>query len=113
MHNGQFSGYGSDRRHVDALLLMALAAGSMTLPHRPWHVAAARFEHLARQRGTAPHVRLAAAFPDGQRLYALRYVSHNYAPTLYHRWSDTHGGRAEAYPAITAALSGSSSSNRR
>ena len=56
--------------------------------------ATAKFEALARQRGTAPFVRLTAAFSDGQRLYALRYASDDLAPTLYHRWSDGRGGRA-------------------
>ena len=56
--------------------------------------ATARFQALARDRGEAPHVRLTAAFSDGQRLYALRYASDDQAPTLFHRWSENRNGRA-------------------
>ena len=112
MHNGQFGGYDSYRRHADALIpdeyyphrkgatdsealfLMALAEGLDDDPAGAMARATAKFEALARQRGTAPHVRLTAAFSDGARLYALRYASDDHAPTLFHRWSDTRGGRA-------------------
>ncbi len=112
MHNGQFGGYDGYRRHADALIpdeyyghrkgatdsealfLMALAEGLDDDPAAAMARATARFELLARQRGSAPHVRLTAAFSDGQRLFALRYASDDHAPTLYHRWSDTRGGRA-------------------
>ena len=56
--------------------------------------ATARFEALARQRGTAPHVRLTCAFSDGLRLYAARYATDDQAPTLYYRWSETRHGWA-------------------
>ena len=46
------------------------------------------------RRGCAPFVRAACAFSDGRRLYALRYASDDQAPSLYHRWSQTRGGRA-------------------
>ena len=112
MHNGQFGGYDQYRRHADALIpdefyphrkgatdsealfLMALAEGMDADPAGAMARATAKFEALARQRGTAPFVRLTAAFSDGQRLYALRYASDDLAPTLYHRWSDRRGGRA-------------------
>ncbi len=112
MHNGQFGGYDSYRRHAEALIddeyyahrkgatdsevlfLMALAEGLDQDPAGAMARATAKFEALARQRGTLPHVRLTAAFSDGQRLYALRYASDEHAPTLYHRWSDRRGGRA-------------------
>ena len=112
MHNCQFGGYDQYRRHADALIpddyyphrkgatdsealfLMALAEGLDHDPAGAMARATAKFEALARQRGTAPFVRLTAAFSDGQRLYALRYASDDLAPTLYHRWSDGRGGRA-------------------
>lgn len=112
MHNGQFGGYDSYRRHADALIpdelyahrkgatdsealfLMALGEGLDADPAAAMARATAKFTALARQRGAAPHVRLTAAFSDGQRLYALRYASDECAPTLYHRWSETRGGRA-------------------
>ena len=112
MHNGQFGGYDQYRRHADALIpdefyphrkgatdsealfLMALAEGMDADPAGAMARATAKFEALARQRGAAPHVRLTAAFSDGERLYALRYASDDNAPTLYHRWSERRGGRA-------------------
>ena len=112
MHNGQFGGYDSYRRHADALIpdefyphrkgatdsealfLMALGEGLDHDPAGAMARATAKFEALARQRGTTPYVRLTAAFSDGERLYALRYASDDLAPTLYHRWSEGRGGRA-------------------
>ena len=37
---------------------------------------------------------MTAAFSDGGTLYAIRAASDDLAPTLWHRWSDTRGGRA-------------------
>jgi glutamine amidotransferase len=56
--------------------------------------AVARFESLSRAQGDGPHLRMTAAFSDGRRLYAVRYSSDAVAPTLYHRWSVSRGGRA-------------------
>ncbi|MVX51041.1 class II glutamine amidotransferase, partial [Rhodobacter sphaeroides] len=53
-----------------------------------------RLERLSREKGGVPHVRLTAAFSDGERLFAVRYASDEQAPTLYHRWSLRRGGRA-------------------
>ena len=112
MHNGQFGGYDGWRRSAEmiipdefyahrkgatdseALFLIALGHGLDLDPLGAMARAVAEMEALARARGTLPHVRLTAAFSDGQRLYALRYASDDAAPTLYHRWSDTRGGRA-------------------
>ena len=112
MHNGQFGGYDDYRRHAEALIpdelyphrkgatdsealfLMALGEGMDADPALAMARATAKFEALARQRGSLPHVRLTAAFSDGQRLYALRYASDEHAPSLFHRWSDTRGGQA-------------------
>lgn len=112
MHNGQFGGYDGYRRHADALIpdefyayrkgatdsealfLLALGEGLQTDPAGAMARATAKFQALARERGSAPHVRLTAAFSDGARLYALRYASDDHAPTLFHRWSDNRNGRA-------------------
>ncbi|WP_423211294.1 class II glutamine amidotransferase [Paracoccus yeei] len=112
MHNGQFGGYDRYRRHAEALIpddyyahrkgatdsealfLMALGEGLASDPAGAMARATARFQALARDRGEAPHVRLTAAFSDGQRLYALRYASDDQAPTLFHRWSENRNGRA-------------------
>ena len=112
MHNGQFGGYDGWRRSAEvlipddlygqrkgatdseALFLCALGEGLDRDPAGAMALATARFEALARSRGAAPFVRLTCAMSDGQRLYALRYASDDQAPTLYHRWSDSRGGRA-------------------
>lgn len=112
MHNGQFGGYDGFRRDADvqitdeyyphrkgatdseALFLIALGEGLDADPLGAMQRAVARLTDLAIRRGTAPHVRLTAAFSDGQRLYAIRHASDDQAPTLYHRWSASRGGRA-------------------
>lgn len=112
MHNGQVGGYDGFRRLADmmipdhlyahrkgatdseALFLVALAEGLDADPCGAMARAVARFEALSRERGAAPHLRMTAAFSDGQRLFAVRYASDDAAPTLYHRWSESRGGRA-------------------
>lgn len=112
MHNGQIGGYDAFRRagemlipdHLfahrkgatdsEALFLLAIAEGLDAEPKAALERATARLEDLSRERGHGPHMRLTAAFSDGERLYAVRYASDAAAPTLYHRWSDTRGGRA-------------------
>jgi glutamine amidotransferase len=112
MHNGQIGGYDQFRRCADmlipdtlyahrkgatdseALFLVALAEGLETDPQGAIERSVARFEALSRQKGAAPHIRLTAAFSDGERLFAVRYATDEHAPTLYHRWSETFAGRA-------------------
>ena len=112
MHNGQVGGYDAFRRDADmmipeslyphrkgatdseALFLVALGEGLDEDPKGALERATARLEALARRKGQAPHFRMTAAFSDGTRLYAVRYSSDDLAPTLYHRWSDSRGGRA-------------------
>jgi predicted glutamine amidotransferase len=112
MHNGQIGGYDHFRRAADmmipeelyacrkgatdseALFLIAVAEGLDDDPLGAMERAAARLIRLAREKGEAPHLRMTAALSDGQRLYAIRYSTDDRAPTLYHRWSDTRGGRA-------------------
>jgi predicted glutamine amidotransferase len=112
MHNGQVGGYDSFRRDADmlipddlyahrkgatdseALFLIALAEGLDADPAGALARAAQHLIGLSRAKGCGPHLRLTAALSDGQRLYALRYATDDHAPTLYHRWSDTRGGRA-------------------
>jgi len=112
MHNGQIGGYDAFRRDAEmmiadhlyphrkgatdseALFLMALGGGLEDDPCGALEHAVARLEALSRARGSAPHVRLTAAFSDGRRLYAARYATDDVVPTLYHRWSERFGGRA-------------------
>jgi glutamine amidotransferase len=112
MHNGQVGGYDAFRRDADMLIpdalyphrkgatdseaffLVALAEGLADDPQGALARTAARFIALAQAKGGLPWLRLTAALSDGQRLYALRYATDDQAPTLWHRWSDTRGGRA-------------------
>lgn len=112
MHNGQVGGYDAFRRDAEmmipddlypqrkgatdseALFLVALAEGLDNDPQGALERAAARFIALSEAKGEGPHLRLTAALSDGQRLYAVRYATNEDPPTLYHRWSDTRGGRA-------------------
>ncbi len=112
MHNGQVGGYDAFRRDADmmipehlyphrkgatdseALFLAALAEGLEDDPKGAMERAAARFIVIARAKGALPYLRLTGALSDGKRLYAMRYATDDKAPTLYHRWSDTRGGRA-------------------
>lgn len=112
MHNGQIGGYDAFRRDADmlipdplyphrrgatdseALFLVALAEGLDRDPAGALARACARFIALSRARGAAPHLRLTCAFADGRTLYAARYATDEAAPSLWHRWSDTRGGRA-------------------
>ena len=112
MHNGQIGGYDRFRRDADmmipdtlyphrkgatdseALFLVALAEGLDRDPQGALERATARFETLSRAKGATPHIRLTAAFSDGETLFAVRYASDEAAPSLWHRWSDSRGGRA-------------------
>jgi glutamine amidotransferase len=112
MHNGQVGGYDAFRRDADmlipealypsrkgatdseALFLLAVAEGLDDDPRGALERAAARFIALARRKGAAPHLRMTAALSDGQALHAVRYATDDAAPSLYHRWSETRGGRA-------------------
>lgn len=112
MHNGQIGGYDQFRRDAEmmiddtyyphrkgatdseALFLVALGEGLQDDPKGAFERATQRFEALSRAKGSAPHIRLTAAFSDGKRLYAMRYATDDQAPSLYYRWSDVLGGRA-------------------
>jgi len=112
MHNGQIGGYDSFRRDADmlipdqlypfrrgatdseALFLIALSEGLDSDPYGALKRAVARMVAISRAKGHAPHLRLTAAFSDGETLYAVRAASDDQAPTLWHRWSDSRGGRA-------------------
>ncbi len=112
MHNGQVGGYDAFRRDADmmipadlypfrkgatdseALFLIALAEGLDDDPQAALERAAMRLMALSREKGSTPSLRLTAAFSDGETLYAVRYASDDAAPSLWHRWSDSRGGRA-------------------
>jgi glutamine amidotransferase len=110
MHNGQVGGYAGFRRHVDmmideacyahrngttdseALFLLALGQGLADDPKAALERATGRMEALSRASGATPHMRMTVAFTDGHTLYAARYASDDYAPSLYHRRSSGSDG---------------------
>lgn len=112
MHNGQIGGYDAFRRDADmlipdplyahrkgatdseALFLLALAEGLDSDPAGAMARAVSRLVALSRAKGGTPHLRLTAAFSDGETLYAVRAASDDQAPSLWHRWSDSRQGRA-------------------
>ncbi|NPD15609.1 class II glutamine amidotransferase [Xinfangfangia sp. D13-10-4-6] len=112
MHNGQIGGYDAFRRDAEmmipealypqrkgatdseALFLVALSEGLEADPRAALERACARFIALARRKGAAPYLRLAAALSDGKSLYAIRYSSDEFAPSLWYRWSESRKGMA-------------------
>lgn len=112
MHNGQIGGYERFRRDADmlipdhlyahrkgatdseALFLLALAEGLDNDPAGAMARAVAKLVALSRAKGGTPHLRLTAAFSDGETLYAVHAASDEQAPSLWHRWSTSRQGRA-------------------
>ncbi len=103
MHNGMLGGYNGFRKAVDQMIpdalygnrkgatdseaafLIALGDGLEAEPKAAMERTVARLEGLARARGETPYMRFTAAFSDGKRLYAVRYASDKFAPSLYLR----------------------------
>ncbi|MEP3430249.1 MAG: class II glutamine amidotransferase [Roseibium sp.] len=103
MHNGQVGGYDKVRRRLDnmipddlyrdrlggtdseSLFLIALAYGLKDHPCKAMARAVMETEALSKYSGTSPHMRFASAWSDGETLYAARYASDRFAPTLFYR----------------------------
>ena len=101
MHNGQIGGFEQIRRRLEGslpdhlyaerhgstdselLFLIMLDEGLSDDPHRATQRAVSRVTAAARAAGVEPFVRLTAAFSDGKSLYAVRYATDRFAPTLY------------------------------
>ncbi|MGB7242471.1 MAG: class II glutamine amidotransferase [Sulfitobacter sp.] len=114
MHNGQVGGFDTIRRRAEmhisdaffaqrkgatdseALFLTACSAGLDAGPKAAMEIAVQKFESLARtaHSGQGPLMRVAAAFSDGETLYAVRYASDDHAPSLYYQWNDPWQGWA-------------------
>ena len=106
MHNGQIGGYDKVRRRLDnmipddlyqdrlggtdseSLFLIAISHGLKEQPQAAMARAVRDAEALSRASGTMPHMRFATAWSDGETLYAARYASDRFAPTLYYREFD-------------------------
>lgn len=105
MHNGQVGGFDQFRKAADmliddrfyahrkgatdseALFLVACGFDLQAEPRSALERSVAAFEALAEKAGATPHMRMAAALSDGQTLYAVRYASDAYAPSLYYQWN--------------------------
>ncbi|MCV0427369.1 MAG: class II glutamine amidotransferase [Roseibium sp.] len=103
MHNGQVGGYDKIRRRLDnmipddlyrdrmggtdseSLFLIALAYGLKQHPRAAMARAIHEAEALSKYSGTKPHMRFASAWSDGKTLYAARYASDKFPPSLYYR----------------------------
>jgi glutamine amidotransferase len=108
MHNGQIGGYARIRRRIEALIpddlyqrrlgttdseaifLMALAFGLADDPVAAMARTLGAVRGLMREAGIGEPLRFAAAFTDGESLYAYRWASDARPPTLYVRDADDH-----------------------
>lgn len=103
MHNGQAGGHEKIRQNLDgaicndlyqykygateseAIFLIALGEGLDADPIGAMARAVSKVETLARECGDTPYMRFAACWSDGERLYAARHASDQFAPSLYLR----------------------------
>ncbi|WP_099865867.1 class II glutamine amidotransferase [Pararhizobium haloflavum] len=101
MHNGQIGAYESLKRTLEGKLtdrfyrerigttdselvfLLARDAGLNEDPLRAFETVIGLITSEARSLGVAPLIRFTAAFSDGCTLYAIRYATDVFAPTLY------------------------------
>lgn len=100
MHNGQAGGHERFRQALDgmipeqlydyrfgateseAIFLIALGEGLENDPIGAMARAVDKVEALSREKGAAPFMRFAACWSDGKSLFAARYASDKYAPSL-------------------------------
>lgn len=101
MHNGQIGGFDKLRRRLEAAIsddlyeslegttdselffALMLENGLDTDPHGAAERAASAVIQASILAGMQPHLRLTAAFSNGKELYAIRYATDAFAPTLY------------------------------
>lgn len=106
MHNGQAGGHDEIRQELDgmipphlythrlgateseAMFLIAHGEGLEDEPIAAMARAVGRVEALSRRRGSTPFMRFAACWSDGTRLFAARYASDRFAPSLFYRQCD-------------------------
>jgi len=103
MHNGQIGGYDRVRKRLDAeipdhlyphrvgntdseaLFLIAVAEGLEHDPIGAMRRAVERSQYIAEQGQGCPAMRFAACWSNGREIYAARYASDRFAPTLFYR----------------------------
>jgi len=112
MHNGQVGGFETFRKKADMLIsddlyqyrkgatdsevlfLIALGYGLQDDPVGALSKATSDLQAMSKTYGDAPEIRLSAAFSDGETLYAVRYASDEFAPSLFYRRNDADDGWA-------------------
>ena len=110
MHNGQVGGFEAFRKKADmmiteelyscrkgatdseVLFLLAMANGLSDNPIMALSKAVMDMQKMSEKYGNGPSMRLSAAFSNGENLYAARYASDVYAPTMYYRRNDEDTG---------------------
>ena len=123
MHNGQIGGFEWFRRSAEQLIsddlyrhrlgatdsemlfLLACGLGLDADPQHAMEQAVRTLEQMSRERGAGPHMRCAAAFSDGETLYAVRYASDHLAPSLFYQWSEVWQGWAVVSEPYDSTLS--------
>lgn len=103
MHNGQLGGHLKLRQKLDgmiplecydqrygatdseAIFLVAAGLGLDQSPISAMEQAVGQVEMLAREAEYTPHMRFAACWSDGEKVYAARYASDRFAPSLFYQ----------------------------
>jgi glutamine amidotransferase len=107
MHNGQIGGYGAIRRSIEAMIpddlyrfrggttdseaifLTSLARGAEVDAVGAFEAVLSDIHRMMRSAGICEALRFAAAFTNGETLYAFRWACDQKAPTLYWRKDET------------------------
>ena len=107
MHNGQIGGYAHVRRQIESLIpdtlyghrqgttdsevifLAALARGAQTDAVKAFTNVLGTVRRITRDQGISEALRFAAAYTNGDTLYAFRWACDDKAPTLYWRHDNT------------------------
>lgn len=103
MHNGQVGGHLKLRQKLDgmipldcydqrygatdseAIFLIAAGLGLDQAPTSAMERAVGQVEMLSRERDYTPYMRFAACWSDGEKLYAARYASDRFVPSLFYQ----------------------------
>lgn len=103
MHNGQLGGHLKLRQKLDgmipvdcydqrfgatdseAIFLVAAGLGLDRAPIASMEKAVGQIELLAREEKYTPHMRFAACWSDGAKIYAARYSSDRFVPSLFYK----------------------------
>jgi predicted glutamine amidotransferase len=72
----------------EAFFLVAVGLGLDEAPIVAMEQAVGRVEALAQEANYTPHMRFAACWSDGQKVYAARYASDRFAPSLFYQIRD-------------------------